>query len=116
MSDSIDWEQLDAIVGDGSDGMTELFHEFVADVNEKLERMNGGVTAENAQSVAWDAHQMKGSAGSFGLLAFSHCASDLEQQAKQGDFASASSSVAKMPGLFKESVEKIGAERPFLKN
>lgn len=115
MSDSIDWEQLDAVVGDGSDGMAELFQEFVVDVSEKLARMAGGATAENASAVAWDAHQMKGSSGSFGLHAFASAASTLEQQAKQGDLAGATSLIARMPELFRESVTRIRAERSFLK-
>lgn len=114
MSDSIDWEQFDAVVGDGSDGMLELFHEFVADVQQKFIRLKEATEKNDGTALAWDAHQLKGSAGSFGMQAVSKEVSLLEELGKAEDFAEATVRLPKLETLFEESVARIRAERPSL--
>jgi len=67
--------------------MAELVDEYLEELPEMLGRISAGVESGELEEVQRLAHQIKGSAGTFGLAAIGDKAGELEAACKRGEGA-----------------------------
>lgn len=69
--------------------LDELRREFLAEADEKVREMqtalDGGASSESLERLAYLAHQLKGSGGSYGYQRISADAAEIEKAVESGD-------------------------------
>lgn len=93
--------ELQEILGDELQGITELFAEQVVKEAAALDEQ---VQQRNLDAVARHAHAMKGSCGNVGAMALSNWAATLEKIAKTGDHTAVATAAAELPDLLGRSL------------
>jgi HPt (histidine-containing phosphotransfer) domain-containing protein len=63
----------------------ELVELFLADLPTQLETLRNGIENNDAETVQYTGHRLKGSIGNLGGRRAQYAIRDLEQQARQGD-------------------------------
>jgi len=85
----IDTEKLDELIdlfGD-RDEVKDLFDEFFKELPERIESLRTGVESNTAEPINQAAHALKGSSASLGAMQVQGAAFELEQCARNQEFA-----------------------------
>lgn len=100
------------MIADGyTEDFVEIYREFEQDLPSILDRLQAAVAANDASGTAKLAHQAKGSAANFGLVAFSAQMAEIEQTAKLGAGVGVDGAVVRAREIFANSLAAIKAER-----
>lgn len=87
----------------------ELIDAFMAETDERLERMTQAIDAGDLTAVAAEAHAMKSSSGTFGAPRLQAAATELEAAAKKGAAEDTRSLLDSLPNLVANSWRAFGA-------
>ncbi|MCX7049554.1 MAG: Hpt domain-containing protein [Candidatus Sumerlaeota bacterium] len=87
-------------VGNDKELLIELFGMLEENLNEILPKLEAAIERSSAEEARSLSHRLKGSAANLSALALRQSASQIEQLAKQSDWAGIRSA---MPGLHAES-------------
>lgn len=112
-SQLVDFEQLDMIADGFTDDFLEIYREFETDLPRILDTVKSAAQAGDASAMARAAHQAKGSAANFGLVAFSKLMATVESVGKSGTVEGGLQMTEDARKIFRESLIQIRAERGY---
>lgn len=89
--------RLDAIARDVShEFLNELVALFLADVDQKLERLSDDIRERNLERALASAHTLKGAAASLGVVRFRVVAGKLEDFLERGDWRASDTTLVRL--------------------
>ena len=83
-SSPIDWEQLDMIADGFTPDFVEIYREYLTEIPLLFIELRNKIRANDANQVAWTAHQIKGSSANFGFIGVNQPAAKFEPEAENG--------------------------------
>lgn len=113
--DLVDWEQLSLIADDCSPEFVEIYVDFITRFRGQLVELEEGISELDSKVVAGLAHQVKGSAGSFGLMRISTMASNMEVAVLDGEWQKAENLRDMMDFVLDEALSEVSSKYPKLK-
>ena len=90
--------------------LRELFHTWIANTTDSVERIDGLARVRDAAGLVEEAHKLAGSAGNFGALRLAALARALEEACRAGSVADAEDKAAAIRRVHAET-ERIVRER-----
>jgi HPt (histidine-containing phosphotransfer) domain-containing protein len=106
----LDTEVLGELRGLGEDDLRDLLDMYFTDVADQLERLRGGLSQGDAETVASAAHRIKGASLSIGAASVAAHAAELEQAGKTGNLAVAGEELAKLESELEPTRGALSAE------
>ena len=94
-------------IGAGKDVVRDLVEILRQDAPTRLALLRSALAAGDAPQVLMEAHQLKGSLGSLGLLRFAELARLIEGQAREGQLEGVSAWLAALPGALEEGLRAL---------
>ncbi|MFQ5848530.1 MAG: Hpt domain-containing protein, partial [Candidatus Methylomirabilales bacterium] len=96
---------------DGADFLTELIDQFLQDAPSQLGVMREAIAKGDAQTLAREAHRLKGGCGVWGARLMAARCRDLEGQGRAGSVAGADAVLAELKREFSRVCKALEAEK-----
>jgi len=92
--------------------LSELFHTWIENTTESVERISSLAEAEDASGLAKEAHRLAGSAGNFGAGRLASLARELQQACRAGSLADAREMAASIRRIHAETAAVVRERLP----
>jgi len=84
MSSHVDWDLLDAISEDWSMEFSEIYDEFVQELQSGWNELRDLCNSDSLDAARKQSHKLKGSSANFGFEGCRHIAESIERQLTEG--------------------------------